>query len=272
MLAVIEEQRSQGYFRGVTFDPQKAQIQIHIGQELQKASFAPHSTPANLGIQIPDLAKQNSQLKFAINTISTNFVRGNGFVILNEQIYLKDPSAQVLDDPRRQFKHQRMQGIQILPYPKLVDIDPKNPSGQMVISGPWLCQNGENRAKNIVFREPSAGPTLANEVNFHPFDVRTSFSAFGFNDKGMMCALSAWNFDSKTNPRPSPGWNCHEIAELLLELGFDQAILGGGSADTQQWLKDHPFLYSAPRPKSLDRFEVQGRRGLGAVLALYEQT
>ena len=66
-----------------------------------------------------------------------------------------------------------------------------------------------------------------------------------------------------------------EMGWLLAKLGATEGIIGGGGADTQQFLDagsgDLPMvLEAAPRfkhPKEGGGAEVQGARGLGAILA-----
>ena len=107
-----------------------------------------------------------------------------------------------------------------------------------------------------------------------PFDDRTSFTAFGITNQGTLIAVSMFSgisdqtgdlltFRSKKNK----GITLNEMAYLLIELGARDGIAGGGSGDTQQYIKDSGTWVSMPRfqPK---RGQVDGLRGLGAILCI----
>ncbi len=59
----------------------------------------------------------------------------------------------------------------------------------------------------------------------------------------------------------------NEMANLLIELGAEEGIAGGGSGDTQQYIKEKGTWVSMPRFQAR-RGQVKGLRGLGAILCV----
>ena len=57
------------------------------------------------------------------------------------------------------------------------------------------------------------------------------------------------------------------MTDLLIALDAKEAIAGGGSGDTQQYVKGRGIWSADPRIQ-IDRGQVGGLRGLGAILCI----
>jgi len=162
----------------------------------------------------------------------------------------------------------------------------------VAVSGPALIRNGGDVSSEILFRpdphsEPPygvpidapyivlpPGPTEDDEVNYPPF-TGTSFAALGATGDGRLIGVAMFESMRNEGDGCNLGINVWEMAELFfrLEVDVSDAILGGGGADTQQFLRgDRPQYLTAPvrarTPGQGPRTEVRGPRGLGAILAI----
>ena len=96
----------------------------------------------------------------------------------------------------------------------------------LAISCPRIISKGKNVVKKIPVKTKDKGQTIGNEINYSPFVDRTSFTAFGLNDEGMLIAvsmfagMSAQKGDSLTfMAEKSKGITLNEMANLLIALG-----------------------------------------------------
>ena len=128
--------------------------------------------------------------------------------------------------------------------------------------------------EQISVRKKENGQTIGNEINYSPYDDRTSFTAFGVTDEGTLIAVSMFSgiSDQKGDTlafraEKNRGITLNEMAHLLIELGASDGIAGGGSGDTQQFIKDRGIWVSEPRFQA-KRGQVAGLRGLGAILCI----
>ena len=164
---------------------------------------------------------------------------------------------------------------------------------EFAISGPALVKDGSDVSEQIPFRprpgdkepygvvgEPSflrlpVGPTRDDEVSYPPPTTSTSFSAIGVAESGDLIFVSMFEELRGHGSGCGLGITVYEMARLLRhpELNAWHAILGGGSADTQQFLRgDRPQFLTAPvrarAPDQAPRSEVEGPRGLGVILGI----
>ncbi len=243
---------------------------------------------------------------FASNTLHTNFVRPNGFIISNGKLISKPEKydAMGLDCPKFQrlngkyslmgLSHENVKFHELVFEDGVIKTPTKLPI--MGISGPILVQNSTNISHNIPFRpapdskypyglkkyasnnpkylKVPPGPTLGNEINFPPPSTMTSFSAFGVHNDNRLIAVSILDNLSSGNDSIKGGINIYELAELLItHLHAKDAILAGGGADTQQFIQGHKeeiFLAKKRKrsPGQPIRDEVYGTRGLGAIFTI----
>jgi hypothetical protein len=243
---------------------------------------------------------------YASNSLQTNFVLSHGFIIHDHKLICKPEryDAMGLDCDR----FTPLNGL----YTALV-LDAQNPriaeirfengrASQMsdlprlAVSGPVLVKNGENVSGKIPYRpmptsrEPFGldlknpkhlrilrrppGPTERGEVNYPPPTTMTSFTAFGVREDRRIILVSMFEELRGKGIGTNLGITICEMAELLVNnLEAKQAILGGGGADTQQFLKGDQLQYMiAPvrtrSPGQGSRYEVAGARGLGAIIAV----
>ncbi|MDQ2696274.1 MAG: phosphodiester glycosidase family protein [Pseudomonadota bacterium] len=235
----------------------------------------------------------------ACNTVHANFVRPNGFVVCNHVLVAKPAgydalgldcdafmplhgsyTALLLDDHGARVESVRLDAGCVVP-----------PLPAWAVSGPALVRNGADVSRQLPFRpRPGTslpadfaarhpglrlppGPTRGDEVNFPPPLTKTSFTAFGVDPQGRLICVSLFEGQRGEDGGGNLGVSVHELAALLGELGAVDAILGGGGADAQQFLRgDRPQHLTAPlraRPPGQGaRAEVEGPRGLGAILGV----
>ncbi|MCI0515234.1 phosphodiester glycosidase family protein, partial [candidate division KSB1 bacterium] len=237
---------------------------------------------------------------FAMNALHTNFVRPNGFIVQDHQVIIKPAKYDALgldcnqfmslDGPYTAFVMDR--GILKVDTLTFRHGELPNPP-KFAISGPALIKSGKNVSLEIPFRPTPrdsapygvagkppflklpAGPTRCDEVNYPPPTTMTSFSAIGIAANNQLILLSMFEELRGQGNGCGLGITVYEMADLLRhpELNAMDAILSGGGADTQQFLKgDRPQFLTAPvrsrAPQQASRPEVEGPRGLGAILGV----
>jgi hypothetical protein len=225
----------------------------------------------------------------ACNALHTNFVRGNGFVIQDGRLVCKPAGTIPLDGDR----HKPLDGA----YTTLILSASKVQVGKLAIqngvlleqagchlaiSGPHIVNRGWNTAGEVAVRLPGQGQTVGDEINFLPDDQgtgRTSFTSLGINKAGQLMTVSMFAGKPKRvagqserivfQPAAGDGLTLVEMADLMIHLAADEAILGGGSGDTQQYTQGRAAWCALPRPQAGRIQAASALRGLGAILAIY---
>jgi hypothetical protein len=245
---------------------------------------------------------------FACNTLQAGFVRGNGFIIAPASPGLSqaselirkpsdapgryEPAFWPLGPPPAGLTDSKFDGkyetMVIAPIPEVRelevrnDFDPKAANIRLAFSSPAIIRRGYFCFDEIEVHDnppdandPTTGRgTIGNEVNWYPSWTGSSFTAFGCKDHQLVVASMF---------QQQPGRNCGilvgEMAYLLKEhFGVSDAVIGGGSADTQQFLRGDAhteLLVAGARPKVADEKsapEVIGDRGLGAIFAVLKKS
>ena len=251
-------------------------------------------------------ASEIKRCLYASNCIQTDFVLPNGFLIHNQQLICKPEQYDAMGLDCDQFFP--LHGVYTAlifdtPNPHIAQI--KFEQGKIVhptilprlaMYGPALIQNGENVADTIEYRpnpyskEPfdldlnnprhqkilklPQGFTQGCEVNYPPATTMTSFTAFGIREDKRIVMIAMFEGFRGQGMGKNLGINIYELADILVEhLGVTQAILGGGGADTQQFLRGaRPEYLIGPmrtRPQGQEiRSEVIGPRGLSAIITV----
>ena len=238
---------------------------------------------------------------FAMNPLHTNFVRPNGFIICQRKVISKPERYDALGLDCDSFMplHGPYTAFVIDGGTAKVDTlmfdrgQPPSTLPEFAISGPALIKDGGDVSDNIPFRptprdkEPYGvigtpsflrlppGPTRGDEVNYPPPSTMTSFSAIGVRESGELIFVSMFEESRGHGNGCGHGITVYEMAELLMhrQLEAQYAIVSGGGADTQQFLRgDWPQFLTAPvrarAPHQAPRSEVEGPRGLGAILGI----
>lgn len=281
--------------RGLSINLARVETRIYIFEDLVNNNFyavGKSSSPGlpNYGVTIPNFLDREKgciseeELKrclFAGNTLHTNFVRGNGFVVIDGRLIHKPPGAIAIDGEQYVPLDGSYSCLILLPSPpRIKNVIIKNNILQhenkivLAISGPQIISNGKNIVDQIPIRIKDKGQTIGNEINYSPSNDRTSFTAFGITDAGTFIVVSMFSVNCVQKgdiftfrPKKSSGITLNEMANLLIELGAKEGIAGGGSGDTQQYIKDHGIWVSEPRIQA-KRGQVEGLRGLGAILCI----
>lgn len=257
----------------------------------------------------------------ASNTLQTNFIRSNGFVVWNGNVVAKPLYA-----PGRDDKDYFSLGVagnytcllvtdtvaEILPV-TVEDAEgkktkPQLPPASYGIASPCLVRNGNPvRLERIdpPFRD-FAWHLIGDCVDWPllPANVRptdsgptiTSFTAFGVDVNGKLVMASIFEGEWGIHAPADKGILASVMAELMCsKYQVRSAILGGGAADTQQYVKSRkwPTSWSSleihialkegcqpefrnapirPKPPAHDRGEVLGIRGLGAIAGIMART
>ncbi len=298
--------------RALIFDIEDFEPRIYPLYELINKSFDPkwgYCPPPeiNLGVTVPQLLARSkpesrripreevSRFVFACNTLHTNFVRGNGFVVTDGELVCKPPGAVALDgheyfpvghhplsnpDNARFLPYETLILAPGLPEVRTVDVN-KNvllsqENIQLAISGPRLVEASKNVVDRIPIRPKEQGQTVGNEINYDPYTERTSFTAFGVEQgTNKIIAVSMFagepsQLDDDTRffkVGQGQGITLDEMAELMIALRASDAIAGGGAGDTQQYIYKEGIWAGQPRHQP-NRPQVEGLRGLGAIFAL----
>jgi len=238
---------------------------------------------------------------FCCNTTHANFVRGNAFVIINGEFVYKPVGAVALDgDTYRSLGYHpdnQESKKNTFAYQALIissggcycdDIritnnilEKTDKPIQMAISGPYLVRNGSNVTEHIPIRKNDDGQTFGNELNYCPLKERSSFTVFGVGkERGTL--LAATMFAGAPGKKEddiiffaqddADGITLFEMGELMIseEVGASNVIVGGGAGDAQQYLHRKAVYAGQPRNQP-DRPQVDGLRGLGAILAVFEK-
>ena len=292
----IPERHAWG--RIAEIDLTQVQFRLHVSDDLIQRSFHPagasyQPSQVNSGKSLPDWLKDRAVRKnlpiLACNALHTNFVRGNGFVIVDGQRLCKPTGTIPLDGDHYEPLDGKYTALTLStggPQVRKIEIQQGNlldyPSCHLAISGPLVVYQGLNTAGSIPVRLPAQGQTVGDEINFYPNDptVRTSFTTLGVSRTGRLLAVSVFAGRPRRVPRqgdrivfqPSAndGLTLYEMADLIIDLGADEAILGGGSGDTQQFVQGSPTWCALPRPQENRNRLNSTLRGLGAILRIYE--
>jgi len=225
----------------------------------------------------------------ASNALHTNFVRPNGFIIAEGKVIKKPEYALGLDCTGYRplncvheafvFGSDHI-GIEDFGF---CNGELKSRNGKpieedqapvLAISGPALVRNCNNVSCKVKYRPRKCGPTKRNEVNYPPSTTMTSFSAIGVSKDGKVILISMFEGLRGMDRGVNLGVTIYDLAGILeKELDARDAILLGGGADTQQFVRgDFPQHMVAPvrarSPGQSDRPEVEGVRGLGAIIAV----
>ncbi|MCC7450406.1 MAG: hypothetical protein IT324_23505 [Anaerolineae bacterium] len=297
----------------------------------------------NLGMSLPGFLRQLKQesaeqntssaikfCRFACNTVHTNFVRGNGFVIASIQkdanypSLIRKPAEAVALDGTHHYSletyDQKYMALAILPEPKLVDvkITHERISGfeifdsytntaledvDLAISGPAIVRDHKNVVPEIKVREKNEGQTIGNEINYIPSIpyqnaeavpitklpkgkrvLRTSFTAFGIEStSGDLIIASVFSGTPKVIGNDTDlfvpdkdglqGITLYEMGELMKSLGASDAIVGGGSGDTQQYIYKRGIgndIWVAQSRYQPGRPHIDEIRGLGTILTIHD--
>jgi hypothetical protein len=291
----LPEQRTVG--RSALIDLEQVQISLQISPELLGRSFAAGEQASqppvvNSGMTLDRLLESRpggagaGEPIFACNALHTNFVRGSGFVIERGQLFCKPPGATGLDGDAYQPLDGDYTCLALAPGPPRLAIlrlqgnRLLDPAPWRAISGPAMVRGGRNSAARIPARLPAAGQTHLDEINFNPRGPeRAAFTALGVDRCGRLIAASAFGGKRTLigadleifSPGAEDGLTLEQMAEVMLALGAEDAILGGGSGDAQQFLRGQPTWASLPRLQA-NRIQTGGGdlpgqvRGLGAVL------
>ena len=225
----------------------------------------------------------------ASNTLQTNFVRSNGFVINDGNVIAKPLYAPGRDDPRYvelgvagEYTCLLVRGsgadaraevktVYVLD-PEGKATDPPLPAEACGIASPRLVREGEPVPLQVhppPFRDRS-GCLHGDWVPWDPDETATSFTAFGVAESGrVLLVTSLFEGEWGVHTAQNRGVRARVMAELLIRHGAHDAILGGGGADTQQFVHGRsPRFRAGPvraKSPSASRGEVEGVRGLGAI-------
>jgi hypothetical protein len=228
----------------------------------------------------------------ASNTLQTNFIRSNGFVIENGRVVAKPRYAPGRDDPgyvelgvAGEYTCLLVSGLGANARARVIHVsvqdaggevtDPPLPAGSRGIASPLLVREGrfvDLERHAAPFRDGS-GRLRGDWIPWDPEETTTSFTAFGVDESGTVLLMASvfegeWGVDTAENK----GIRAEVMAELLVEHGAHDAILGGGGADTQQFVHGrHPRFRNGPvraKSPSASRGEVEGIRGLGAIAGI----
>ena len=247
-----------------------------------------------------------SRVILACNTLQAGFVRSNGFVVCPKpgskkpEFIPKPQDALGLDDqkfvPLGAIKDTRKRTgltfdgrydiLEIAPEVRVRRFQvaghkPVDRLPELAICSPVILESCRIKVpEDIPFCPKNTDQTIGNEVNWDPASTCTSFTAFGVTETRQVVAVSM--FESLRGERPASdrGITATEMAWLLANpvLGCTDGVIGGGSADVQQYLDvasdTLPALLEAPprfkRPGE-ESVEVVGARGLGAILAVLQR-
>jgi hypothetical protein len=289
----IPERHTWG--RSAEIDLKGVQARLLVNNEIIQRSFH----PAGLGYQppevksgesLPDWLKNQSTRGMlpilACNALHTNFVRGNGFVMMDGRLVCKPQGTIPIDGDQ----HEPLEGMftALVLYPDRAQVRNftfrqgallGHPPHEQTISGPLIVDQGQITTGAVPVRLPPQGQTVGNEINFSPDDpaIRTSFTAFGIGNMGQLLVVSIFAGRPRRlsrqrdrimfQPSTGDGLTLYEMADLMIHLGANQAILGGGSGDTQQFVRGSPTWCGLPRLQA-SRDQLTGTlRGLGVILA-----
>jgi hypothetical protein len=301
-IEINDDKNGEAKGRSLTINLAEVDIRIYVFEALVNNNFyaiGKSSSPRlpNYGLSIPNLidSKKRNRLDipddelkrclFACNTIHTNFVRGNGFVIVDGKLVHKPVGAIALDGEEYVPLDGLYSCMILSPGRPIVknliikkNILQEENTKNLAISGPKIVSKGKNIVERIPVRKKENGQTIGNEINYSPYDDRTSFTAFGITDDGTLIAVSMFACISvqkgdlvKFKAEKNKGITLNEMANLLIELGAVEGIAGGGSGDTQQYIKDRGIWVSTPRLQA-KRGQVEGFRRLGAILCILSKT
>lgn len=264
-----------------------------------------HPEPAvslNLGCSIPSFIRDHPRCVIASNTLQTNFISSKGFVIEEGQVIAKPLHALGRGDPEYatlgvagDYTCLLVDSSKVSVISICVDdavgskTAPVLPPGCVGIASPRLVEQTAQGPRVVEiahraepFRDGPARRLNGDCVDWDPESTATSFTSFGVaaNDQGddtilVMASIFAGEWGVHTDD--SAGVHPAVMGQVMIRHGkCHGAILGGGSADTQQFIRwRNPQIRVGPvRTKSpaMSRGEVSGIRGLGAIAAILSKT
>jgi len=234
----------------------------------------------------------------ASNTLQTNFISSKGFVIDKGKVVAKPLHAWGRTDPEYStlgvagdYTCLLVEGTTARVTPIRVEdptgsrTNPSLPEGCYGVASPMLVEQSPKgpRIVNIQqskepFRDGRTRRLKGDCVDWDPKSTASSFTAFGVaaNAEGedtilIMVSIFAgeWGIHIDTNSGVLP----KVMGQVLIRYGgAHDGILGGGAADTQQFVhwRFPRFRIGPVRTKSpaMSRGEVNGIRGLGAIAAV----
>ena len=221
---------------------------------------------------------------FACNTLQTNFVRGNGFVVCppipggndkSAQLICKPPDAPGMLDDHYEYlgpteiagkdgtvtgfdgKYhtlilQHAEGGPIVGSFRVGDNKwADSPSPDLAVCSPRVLRDGKPlSASDIPYCDKSKRQTVGNEVNWDPEKTCTSFTGLGVTAEGSIVVASMFEGSHRADSERGRGILATEMGWLMKRLGAQDGVIGGGSGDTQQFLEadcgDMPRLMLAP--------------------------
>jgi len=242
---------------------------------------------------------------FAMNGPSTNFVRMNGFVIIDGALIRKPLSTiPLIGDGHIPLQGSIYEAFVLQPEPRIERIEItgqgekeyRTLSGKAVslaISGPIIVEERVNKADQIRVRFNTEGQTIGNEVNFVPhtdyldFDgnaqhvspnhplLYSSYSTIGCDESGNLILLSVFGGSLRIVSQAvhwivrnavRDGVSVYQLAQQMIKLGAKDAVLLGGSGDTQCYVKDEVIRMAQINL----HHNTPILRGLGAILAIFD--
>lgn len=266
---------------------------------IDKPMFPESMAGPNLGCSIQAFVDAHPNCLIASNTLQTNFISSKGFVVDDGRLISKPLLACGRGDPEYvtygiagDYTCLVVEGSTARVVAVSVDdatgtkTNPAFAPGGFGIASPRLVEptaSGprvvEIECRNEPFRDGPSRRLNGDCVDWGPKSTATSFTAFGVaaNERGedtilVMASIFAgeWGVDVDDNAGVLP----EVMGQVMIRDGkAHAAILGGGSADTQQFVRwRDPKIRIAPvRKKSaaMSRGEVIGVRGLGAIAAVF---
>ncbi|MBC8457178.1 MAG: hypothetical protein H8D67_04180 [Deltaproteobacteria bacterium] len=227
------------------------------------------------------MQEERASCLFACNTIQTNFVGPNGFVVSDGRLICKPWGALALG----QTEYKPLKGeFTAFVFDRgvrrrVVKLSIKDNSFTSGILTPTLAITGPRLDLNDpvggIVQNKKYGPDTPDVVNWDPATTCTSFSAFGALTDGRIVCLSMFEELWGLGHAEDRGITAREMAQLLFDkLNATEGVLGGGSADTQQFIKhDIPKIMVGPKrkrkPEEGNQVQVEGMRGLGAIPATF---
>ncbi|MFH1858013.1 MAG: DUF4954 family protein [Candidatus Omnitrophota bacterium] len=207
----------------------------------------------------------------AINGLQADLHAENGFMIADGALIRKGDGARGVTEERYTPLNGNFSVFVLDGRPRVQKVTIRDNALltkgiQFALSGPPLLVGGEDVSQLMQERDVAGDrPAQGDEVAWDPKTVTSAFSAIGVRADGKIVLLSM-----RGDPEKQDEPFVQDVAALLKELGVKDAILLGGSADTQQYLIEdpEPFLTAKPRKGSM----TQGERLLGTALLVYPKS
>lgn len=294
-----KNRNASGY--AIKIEKNRFNINFHLCYDKIEADFGLNKkTKKNYGLNIKeflDLTKED--VLYCSNLLQPDFVLASSILICNNKLIKKPTNVSSLDsesniplngeynlfsfETGKQFKLSFNNGKTM---DKLYNLS---------FYGSTLIKNSINMAHKIKYRPNinatypygidinnpreknsllTPGPVSGDEVNYPPFSTFTSFTSFGSDDEHLYL-LSMFEKPDNFGNGNNRGISIKEIGDILLKLGATEAVVGGGSGDTQQYIKDIGFNFSCKRKRPENqgiRKEIDGIRGLSTIIYITNNT